>query len=333
MGLATAAMGCLLFIPAATYLQYWMFLGALFILASGITILQVAANPMVTVIGPSESASSRLTFTQAFNSLGTTIAPIIGAYLLFEGASHSAQSPDASSVIVPYVCLAAALFTLAILFAKLTLPVPQIEESAPQNVSANNSVLSHPALVLGVIGIFVYVGAEVAIGSFLVNLLGEAHIAGFSEQQAAKYVSYYWGGAMVGRFIGAALMQYVKPGKLLAVNAAGSVILLAVVTQASGAIAMWAVLAVGLCNSIMFPTIFSLALKGLGPLTSKGSGALCLAIVGGALVPLAQGALADAIGLQASFFLPLICYLYIIFYGLVGAQMVRGDNSQLSEVS
>lgn len=333
MGLATAAMGCLLFIPAATYLQYWMFLGALFILASGITILQVAANPMVTVIGPSESASSRLTFTQAFNSLGTTVAPIIGAYLLFEGASHSAQSPDASSVIVPYVFLAAALFALAILFAKLTLPVPQIEESTSQNISANNSVLSHPALVLGVIGIFVYVGAEVAIGSFLVNFLGEAHIAGFSEQQAAKYVSYYWGGAMVGRFIGAALMQYVKPGKLLAVNAAGSVILLAVVTQASGAIAMWAVLAVGLCNSIMFPTIFSLALKGLGPLTSKGSGALCLAIVGGALVPLAQGALADAIGLQASFFLPLICYLYIIFYGLVGAQMVRGDNTQLSEVS
>lgn len=332
IGLATAALGCLMFIPAATYTQYWMFLTALFVLASGITILQVAANPMVTVIGPSETASSRLTFTQAFNSLGTTIAPIVGAYLLFEGVSHGQQN-NADSVIVPYLFLAAALFSLAILFAKLTLPVPIEEETTTKDVSANNSIMSHPALLLGVVGIFVYVGAEVAIGSFLVNFLGESHIAGLSEQQAAKYVAYYWGGAMVGRFIGAAVMQYMQPGKLLAVNATGSVLLLLVVTQASGNLAMWAVLLVGLCNSIMFPTIFSLALKGLGPLTSKGSGALCLAIVGGALIPLAQGFAADTIGLQASFFLPLVCYLYIIFYGLVGSNMVRTGNTQLSEAS
>lgn len=320
VGLATAAVGCLLFIPAAGIAQYWVFLSALFILASGITILQVAANPMVTVIGSPDTASSRLTFTQAFNSLGTTLAPIIGAYMLFEGGNHSAQAnPD--SVILPYLMLASALFFLAIVFAKLALPTPEEDHIEMPNTSAEIKLTDYPALVLGAVAIFVYVGAEVAIGSFLVNFLGEAHIAGMPESEAAKYVSYYWGGAMVGRFIGAGLMRFIEPGKLLAVNSLGSVALLALVVFSSGNVAMWSILLVGLCNSIMFPTIFSLALKGLGSLTSRGSGLLCLAIVGGAIIPLVQGVIADTSSLQLSFLLPLICYIYVIFYGLKGSKI------------
>jgi len=175
-------------------------------------------------------------------------------------------------------------------------------------------------LVLGAVGIFVYVGAEVAIGSFLVNFLGEAHIANMPEAVAANYIAYYWGGAMVGRFIGALLMQKISPRTLLSFNCALSVALILTAVFGSGAVAMWAILAVGLCNSIMFPTIFSLAIHGLGENTSKGSGLLCLAIVGGAIVPVLQGMLADAVGLQLSFLLPAVCYVYIAYYGFAGAE-------------
>jgi FHS family L-fucose permease-like MFS transporter len=321
-GLTIACIGCLLFIPAATNKIYWVFLAALFILASGITILQVAANPLVTLLGKPETASSRLTLTQAFNSLGTTIAPIIGGILIFSAVAGSEASAD--SVILPYVALAAILFFLAIIFLKLALPNMDMAHENTANSSTDNqaaqSPLQHRHLVLGAIGIFVYVGGEVSIGSFLVNFFGESHIAGMEESQAAGYIAYYWGGAMVGRFIGAALMQRVSASKLLAFNSMASIVLIAIAITTSGSLAMWSILLVGFFNSIMFPTIFSLALAGLGPQTSKGSGILCLAIVGGAFVPLMQGILADNIGLQLSFILPLTCYIYIAYYGLSGSK-------------
>lgn len=322
-GLTIACIGCLLFIPAATNKIYWVFLAALFILASGITILQVAANPLVTLLGNPKTASSRLTLTQAFNSLGTTIAPIIGGILIFSAVAGESEA-SADSVILPYVALAAILFLLAIIFLKLALPNMDMAHQNTSEGSTDNqtaqSPLQHRHLVLGAIGIFVYVGGEVSIGSFLVNFFGETHIAGLTESQAAGYIAYYWGGAMVGRFIGAALMQKVSATKLLAVNSMASITLIAIAITTSGSLAMWSILLVGFFNSIMFPTIFSLALAGLGPQTSKGSGILCLAIVGGALVPLMQGVLADSIGLQLSFILPLTCYLYIAYYGLWGSK-------------
>lgn len=324
LGLIIAASGCVLFVPAAKMQVYWMFLTALFVLASGITLLQVSANPLVTLIGEPEGAPRRLTFTQAFNSLGTTVAPIIGAYVLF--SAHT-ETRGADAVVLPYLVLASALFVLAITFSKLKLAIPQDDIESEHHDSVE-SLWRYPALVLGAIAIFVYVGAEVAIGSFIVNFLGEAHIAGMEEAEAAKYVAYYWGGAMVGRFIGAALMQTIKPAVLLAVNGLCSTLLLTLVMTTSGATAMWAVLAIGLFNSIMFPTIFGLALKGLGPLTSKGSGLLCLAIVGGAIMPLGQGLLADNLSLQASFILPLVCYLYIIFYGIAGHRTTQDTAHQ-----
>ncbi|PUA29768.1 MAG: L-fucose:H+ symporter permease [Cellvibrio sp. 79] len=331
-GLLIAASGCALFYPAATS-GYAVFLLALFILASGITILQVAANPYVTVLGPARTASSRLTLTQAFNSLGTTIAPWLGGILILGGAVLTAdqlallpatelaeyRAKEAAAVQGPYLALAAALVGLALFFAFAKLPKIQHndEPAVTGDVASNKeSALSHKHLVLGAIGIFLYVGAEVAIGSFLINFFGEAHIAGLKEADAAHLVSYYWGGAMVGRFIGFAVMRYVSPGKTLAFNCICSVLLILTAVFTEGKLAMWAIIGVGLFNSIMFPTIFSMALHNLGKFTGQGSGILCMAIVGGALVPLLQGALADTIGLQLSFLLPAACYVYIMYFGL-----------------
>ncbi|GGY01781.1 glucose/galactose MFS transporter [Massilia dura] len=330
-GLMVAALGCALFYPAATS-GYALFLFAFFVLAAGITVLQVAANPFVTVLGPPATASSRLTLTQAFNSLGTTIAPALGGLLILEGmpaAVDAAQLAgdalaryrlqEAAAVQGPYLALAAALLVLAVLFALVKLPAIGQSGDTPQAV--RGSVLAHRHLVLGAIGIFLYVGGEVAIGSFLINFIGEPQIAGLEHGAAAKYVSYYWGGAMIGRFIGFAVMRRVSPGKALAFNAAASIVLLLVAILGSGAVAMWAVIAVGLFNSIMFPTIFSMALHRLGAQTGQGSGILCMAIVGGAIVPFAQGALADAIGLQWSFVIPAACYLFILYFGIRYARM------------
>lgn len=322
IGLITAAVGCVMFIPSAYMEQYWMFLAALFVLASGVTILQVAANPLVTIMGDPETASSRLTMTQAFNSLGTTVAPIIGGYLLFSAAHGESSAPvEASSVIAPYLSMAGVLLMMAIIMIKVSLPKPGKDE-VDLPTEADQTVLKHRHLALGVIGIFVYVGAEVSIGSFLVNYFVTENVMGMTEGQAANYIAYYWGGAMVGRFIGAVVMQKVSPGKLLAFNSALSCLLIILSVSSSGAVAMWSILAVGLCNSIMFPTIFSLALKGLGKQTANGSGMLCLAIVGGAIIPLLQGVVADTMGLQVSFLLPMLCYLYIAFYGLIGSKPV-----------
>ncbi len=321
VGLSIAAIGCLLFIPAAKLEVYAMFLGALFVLASGITILQVSANPMVTLMGDPNSASSRLTLTQGFNALGTTVAPRLGGFLILTSATGAATA-GADTVILPYAVLAGALFFIAVFMMRMTFPktaADQAENEGNDRSFAALMGLSRP-LFWGVIGIFVYVGAEVSIGSFIINFLAEDSVAGLEEIAAASYLTYYWGGAMVGRFIGAALMQKIKPALLLAINASLSVLLILMAVSSSGSLAMWSILLVGLCNSIMFPTIFSLALKDLGKYTSKGSGLLCLAIVGGAIVPVIQGAIADSVGLQLSFILPMICYLFIIFYGLVGSQ-------------
>ncbi|WHI46121.1 sugar MFS transporter [Microbulbifer sp. JMSA004] len=318
-GLSISVVGCLLFIPAERMEVYALFLGALFILASGITILQVSANPYVTALGDERTAPSRLTLTQGFNSLGTTIAPQFGALLILPAAGVAAGAASAAVIEVPYLILASALAILAIVFAFLNLPkiVSSATSAAASNAEAA-SAWSYRHLVLGAIAIFVYVGAEVSIGSFLVNFIAEDSIAGLEESEAAFYISLYWGGAMVGRFAGALIMRFISAGKVLAICSIGSCVLLLITVTGSGYLAMWAVLAVGLCNSIMFPTIFSLALAKLGPSTSQGSGILCLAIVGGAIVPLLQGLLADQIGIQLAFVLPIFCYLYILYYGLSG---------------
>jgi len=339
-GLVVAAAGCALFYPAAMS-GYGLFLFAFFVLAAGITVLQVAANPFVTVLGPPAQASSRLTLTQAFNSLGTTIAPALGGMLILtqgpaivdaaklagaELLAHRAQ--EAAAVQGPYLVLAGALLALAVLFAIVRLPTISHDDGLPGLAGEGRpAVLQHRHLLLGAIGIFLYVGAEVSIGSFLINFLGEARIAGLSHGDAAKYVSYYWGGAMVGRFVGFVVMRRVSPGKALAFNAAATIVLVLVAVLGKGQVAMWALIAVGLFNSIMFPTIFSMALHKLGGQTGQGSGVLCMAIVGGAIVPFAQGFIADTVGLQLSFLVPAACYVFILYFGIRYAAMYVDDVS------
>ncbi|MBW8848604.1 MAG: sugar MFS transporter [Burkholderiales bacterium] len=306
-GLVVAAVGCLLFLPAASA-GYALFLFAFFVLAAGITVLQVAANPYVAALGDPRTASSRLTLTQAFNSLGTAVAPTLGV-LILPAAAAGAGSGDVKG---PYLALAVALLVLAGLFAVARLP-RIADESMPTTESAVAVARAHPHLFWGVVGIFLYVGAEVSIGSLLINFMQEA--AGLTAAQAAPYLSLYWGGAMVGRFVGVAVMRVMAPGRLLAVHAALAVLLIGVGVTSHGPVAMWALLAVGLCNSIMFPTIFSMAVHRLGAQTAQGSGLLCMAIVGGALLPLVQGHLADVIGLQASFGVPALCYAGIAAFG------------------
>jgi len=323
LGLIVAALGCFAFYPAASMHSYPVFLMALFILASGITVLQVSANPYVSILGNAKTASSRLNMTQAFNSLGTTVAPFFGAYLILDQVTESmSAAQQAESVQIPYVLLAGLLLLLAAIFSYIKLPVVEHRKESTDIKQINGSAWQYRHLVLGAIGIFVYVGAEVSIGSFLVSFFNDPNIAGLEESQAAKYIAYYWGGAMVGRFIGAAVMQKLAAGKVLAFSAGLAIILIVITIFASGQLAMWSILLVGLFNSIMFPTIFSLAINGLGQHTSQGSGILCLAIVGGAILPLIQGVLADSIGLQNSFFLPIICYVFIAYYGFSGSKPV-----------
>jgi MFS transporter, FHS family, L-fucose permease len=308
-GLVVAAAGCLLFLPAVSA-GYALFLFAFFVLAAGITVLQVAANPYVTALGDPRTAASRLTLTQAFNSLGTAVAPALGVLILPEASSGSVQGP--------YLALAVALLVLAGLFGLARLPHIADEATAGSR-SAAAVARAHPHLLWGVVAIFLYVGAEVSIGSLLINFMQEA--AGLAPAQAAPYLSLYWGGAMLGRFAGVALMRVMAPGRLLAVHAALAVALIAVGMSTRGPVAMWALLAVGLCNSIMFPTIFSMAVHRLGAHTAQGSGLLCMAIVGGALLPLLQGHAADLWGLQASFGVPALCYAGIAAYGWRNARL------------
>jgi FHS family L-fucose permease-like MFS transporter len=341
VGLLTMAVGAFLFVPAASIVSYPLFLTALLVLAAGITGLQVSANPYVDLLGKPETASSRLDLTQAFNSLGTTIAPKIGGLLILSSAPlaiealhkltpqalHVYRVQQAGSVKMPYTVIGLALLLLAVLIGISKLPMIETATFRPGE-KANDSIWKHPNLVYGAMGIFAYVGAEVSIGSFLVNYFGLPEIAALSAKTAAGFVSFYWGGAMIGRFLGAALLQHFRPGYLLALAAivAGSLVIASMVF--SGYIAMWSIVAVGLFNSIMFPTIFSLGEAELGPLSGTGSGLLNMAIVGGAILPVIQGVIADYVGLHHAFVLPVICYLYILFYALSGS---RPNSERLSK--
>jgi FHS family L-fucose permease-like MFS transporter len=308
-------------------------LAALLVLAAGITGLQVSANPYVDLLGGPETASSRLDLTQAFNSLGTTIAPKIGGLVILSAAPmtlaqlqqltpealRSYHAQQASSVKLPYAMIGVALVLLTALIAFSRLP--NIEAASPlPGEQKNDSIWKHRSLLLGAVGIFAYVGAEVSIGSFLVNYLGLPEIADFSEKTASGYVSFYWGGAMIGRFMGAPLLQRFKPRYLLALCAVPAATLVVTSMLTDGHTAMWTILAVGFFNSIMFPTIFSLGEAGLGALSGNGSGLLNMAIVGGAILPVIQGVIADRVGIHHAFVLPVICYLYILFYALSGSK-------------
>lgn len=334
VGLLVAAVGAALFFPAARLPSYGLFLTALFVLASGITLLQVSANPYIALLGSAESSHSRLTFAQALNSFGTTAFPyFIGPLILAGtvlGADQIAAMPaaeqiayraaEARSVEIPYLMLAGGLL-LAVFVVAMKIPSLRAETTPTRDHHTFREALSHSHLRWGVIGIFMYVGAEVAIGSFLINYMSEASIGGLTEASASQYLSWYWGGAMAGRFIGAALMTRLDARKLLAFSAVMVCVLLIVTMTTSGHLAMWSALAVGLFNSIMFPTIFTTAIERLGTLTSKASSLLVMAIVGGAIIPLVQAAFADSIGIQHSFVVPLVCYVYIIWYGLRGSQL------------
>ena len=339
-GLFTMGIGALLFVPAASVPSFPLFLAALMILATGITALQVAANPYVTALGPRRTASSRLNLTQAFNSLGTTVAPYFGSLFILSAAPKSTDEirqisaqalqayrlHEASSVKVPYLGLSVTLLLLALFIAAMKLPaIPDAVKrgsSLPRGEGA--SVWRHRHLVLGAVGIFVYVGAEVAIGSFLVSYFGQPAIGNFPPNIAARFVSLYWGGAMVGRFIGSAVLQRVRTGTVLGVAAIAACLLVVTSILSVGQVAMWSIILVGLCNSVMFPSIFALGVSGLGPLTGDGAGVLIMAIVGGAIIPLVQGVLADHIGIHHAFILPAICYLYILYYAARGSQPVAG---------
>jgi MFS transporter, FHS family, L-fucose permease len=334
-GLLTMAAGALVFIPAASLPSFPVFLTALMILAAGITALQVAANPYVAVLGPAETASSRLNLAQAFNSLGTTIGPFLGGLLILNAsprntnamhqmsteALHAYRIHEASSVKVPYFLIALTLIVLATAIGMFKLPaMPGAERHGD---AAKESLWKYRHLILGAVGIFVYVGAEVSIGSFLVNYFSQPEIGNVAENIAARYVSFYWGSAMIGRFIGSAVLQRVRTGKVLGFVAAVSSALVCISMLTSGHVAMWSIILVGLFNSVMFPSIFTLGIAELGPLTGDGSGLLVMAIVGGAILPVLQGVLADRLGIHHAFILPAICYLYIIYYALSGSKPTR----------
>ena len=376
-GLFISAFSCTLFYPAAEYQVYGYFLSALFCLGLGFTLLQIAANPYVAILGSSETASSRLNLAQGFNSFGTTIAPLIGGYLVFEYFANEAGELSADSVKTPYLVFAGMFLLVAALiwFTKL----PRV---ASDEVEPGFGALKYPYLVLGMLAIFFYVGGEVTIGSALINYLGLEEVMGLKENQADLFLAFYWGGAMIGRFLGAASLSkkidrrlftimiglaiavfglvffaaLVKskfeltlgdvwpfllmialnlgafvlgkslPARTLAIFAAVNILLLLITVSTGGAVAMWTVIGIGLFNSIMWSNIFTLAIDGLGKYTSQGSSLLVMAILGGALVPVVQGWIADSAGLQISFLIPIICYLYILFYGLKGYKIGK-ENS------
>lgn len=339
MGLGVAAGGALLFYPAAALPSFGMFLMAFFILAAGITLLQVAANPYVSRLGPDRTASSRLNLSQAFNSLGTTLAPKVGGLLILSGAvlgsaefarlSAPAQlayrAQQAKVVQGPYLAIAGALILLALIVHFFHLPEP-MRAGQPAIASPKRPLretLKHPQLLFGIVAIFLYVGAEVSIGSFMINYVSMPDIGNMPETRATNFVAFYWGGAMMGRFIGSALLQRYDARRLLYLCASIAGLLLLTTMLSHGMTAVWSVVAVGLFNSIMFPNIFTLGIQKMGAQTGRASSLLIMAIVGGAIVPVLQGVLADTLGVHHSYVLPLLCYLYIVFYGLKGSKRVR----------
>ena len=331
LGLAVTVCGCLLFAPAAALGVYAGFLAALFVIAAGITMLQVAANPFIELLGPESTSSGRLTLAQAFNSFATFIGPPIGAYLIlrsgvtFKTAGLSAaaivaqRASETHVIVVPFMAIAAALALLTAIFWFLRNSyAPPVSGQA--NLHSIVALLNRPRLVFGTIAIFVYVGAEVSIGSVLTNYLMQPSVLAVTAERAGQLLSFYWGGAMVGRFIGAFVLRIVRPGYALAVCALGSIALALTSSASTGVVAAVTLLAVGLCNSIMFPTIFSLATEQLGDETPHGSGLLATAIVGGAIVPVITGRVADTAGLSVSLIIPALCYVWIAIYGVLAAR-------------
>jgi FHS family L-fucose permease-like MFS transporter len=333
IGLLTMTAGCLLFIPAAASSLFVAFLAALFVLASGITIVQVVANPLISMLGKPETASSRLTFAQAFNSLGTTLFPYVGSILILgalakvdpstlSGAALDAFRSEESRVVVhTYIGLAVALVIVAL--AVWSQRNKLKEASAEKmNVAAAFGLLKRPRFGFGTLGIFLYVGAEVTIGSLMVLYLIQQDTLGISQEAAGKLVAYYWGGAMIGRFIGSAVLRMFSPGKVLASVAAVAIALLAVSASTHGAVSGWALIAIGLFNSIMFPTIFTLASEGLGRRAADGSGVICMAIVGGAILPPLAGWVSDVTSLRTALIVPAVAYALILLFGLFATRPV-----------
>lgn len=351
LGLIIMALGCLLFYPAAEYRNFTIFLIGYFTLAGGITVLQVAANPYVALLGSEDGASSRLNLSQAFNSLGTTIAPVVGALFLLSDSVKTSEeiyalsaiekvdyyAAEAATVQTPFLLIATFIGVLAVIFAFIQLP--KVMQESPKG--GYISLLRNKLMLMGAIGIFVYVGAEVAIGSFLVNYFDDMNLAvivaenemmmniantiastfnkSFSNSDPKSllgiFIIFYWGGAMLGRFIGAYLTKIIAPGKVLSIFALLAIVMIAISITTNGLISMWSILAVGLFNSIMFPTIFTLTLEGLGDLKAQASGLLCMAIVGGAIIPFVFGGFIDQFGFKIAFILTMLCYGYILYYG------------------
>lgn len=330
-GLLIMAAGALGMMVAASIPSYGVTLVMLFVIASGITLLQVAANPYVAVVGPAETASSRLTLVQALNSMGTMLAPLFGAYLIL-GRSKSGTAvagtvltpaerlADAHSVILPYGLVAVVLVVLAVVIARFPLPAMGSATSRmAREERKHHSLWAHRNLVFGIPAIFIYLIAEIGVANLFVNFVSQPDIANLTHEEAGRYLTFLWGGMMVGRFAGGAIMQKVRAETVLALAAVGAFVVMMITVLTHGPVAMWALILVGLFHSIMFPTIFTLGIKGLGPLTEEASGLLIMAIAGGALV-VVQGKLADAFGLQTSFLLTAACEVYILFYALWGAK-------------
>jgi FHS family L-fucose permease-like MFS transporter len=331
LGLAVAALGYMLFTPAAELGSFPAFMVALFVVAAGITMLQVAANPFIELLGTEATSHSRLTLAQAFNSLGTAIGPYVGAVLILssgvtiktaglsQAALAAARRTEAHALQLPFFVFAALFLALAVVFWLLRKSAaPPVAGQA--RLSAILALLGRPRLVLGALAIFVYVGAEVSIGSVMTNYLMQPSVLAVTAERAGTLLSFYWGGAMVGRFAGAFALRIVKPGLALAAGAVGACLLALVSSQSVGPFAAYSLIAVGLFNSIMFPTIFSLATEQLGDETPNGSGLLCMAIVGGAIIPLITGAVADRVGLALSLIVPAVCYVWIVAYGVMAAR-------------
>jgi len=330
-GLAIMAAGALMMIPAAQLPSYAVTLCALFVIACGITLLQVAANPYVAVVGPAESAPARLNLVQAFNSLGTMFAPLFGGYLILgraasgtagagEVLTQSQRLADAQSVQLPYLIVAAVLVILAVVVARSHLPAMATPgPAAVKAARSTHSLWRHRNLVFGIPAIFIYLIAEIGVSNLFINFVSQPDIGNLSHEAASRYLFLLWGGMMVGRFAGSVLMRSVSAEMVLAGAGVGAGVVMLVATFASGSVALWALVSVGLFHSVMFPTIFTLAIKGLGPRTEDGAGLLIMAIAGGALV-VVQGWLADHYGLQLSFLLTVACELYIVFYAFWGAK-------------
>ncbi len=340
-GLCIMMAGCLLFVPAATSATFGMFLTALFVLASGITIVQVVANPLICMLGPPSTAHSRLTFAQAFNSLGTTLFPYFGSILILGSlapgsgdstlATPASQTEQISHVIDTAYCALAAI--IGVVAFVVWSQRKRLHEAHDPHINPLHAagLLRRPRFAAGVASIFFYVGAEVAIGSLIVNYLMQHDVLGLTAEAAGKHVPLYWGGAMLGRFIGAYLLRIFSPGKVLAAFAAGVIGLLLVSAQTAGAVSAYSLLAIGLFNSIMFPTIFSLASEGLGKRASEGSGIICMAIVGGAVVPLMTGHIADVWTLKAALLIPALCYAAILAYGVFTRRSVEAEQTEFAQ--